>query len=213
MADIGYGITGDVILEDDKVKNITYIYSLNFRIARQINGASKEVLGHVLDFDQNSVYNTLIVGSPGAGKTTMIRDLTKIISNVSKEIGFKGITVGIVDERGEISAMHRGIPQNDLGIRTDILNNIKKYIGIEMLVRSMAPKVVIADEIGNEEDIKAIKYAICSGVKGIFTAHGEKYDDLKENPIFNQMLNLKLFQRVIFLDNIEKGKIDKVYKI
>lgn len=213
MADIGYGITGDVILEDDKVKNITYIYSLNFRIARQINGASKEVLGHVLDFDQNSVYNTLIVGSPGAGKTTMIRDLTKIISNGSKEIGFKGITVGIVDERGEISAMHRGIPQNDLGIRTDILNNIKKYIGIEMLVRSMAPKVVIADEIGNEEDIKAIKYAICSGVKGIFTAHGEKYDDLKENPIFNQMLNLKLFQRVIFLDNIEKGKIDKVYKI
>ena len=197
MADIGYGITGDVILEDDKVKNITYIYSLNFRIARQINGASKEVLGHVLDFDQNSVYNTLIVGSPGAGKTTMIRDLTKIISNGSKEIGFKGITVGIVDERGEISAMHRGIPQNDLGIRTDILNNIKKYIGIEMLVRSMAPKVVIADEIGNEEDIKAIKYAICSGVKGIFTAHGEKYDDLKENPIFNQMLNLKLFQRVI----------------
>ena len=114
MADIGYGITGDVILEDDKVKNITYIYSLNFRIARQINGASKEVLGHVLDFDQNSVYNTLIVGSPGAGKTTMIRDLTKIISNGSKEIGFKGITVGIVDERGEISAMHRGIDRKSV---------------------------------------------------------------------------------------------------
>ena len=155
----------------------------------------------------NTVFNTLIVGSPGTGKTTAIRDLSKNISNGVKEFEFNGITVGIVDERGEISAMHRGVPQNDLGIRTDILNNIKKSIGIEMLVRSMAPKVIIADEIGNEEDIKAIRYALCSGVKGIFTAHGDKYEDLKENPIFNKMINLKLFQKIIFLDNCSKGKV------
>lgn len=109
--------------------------------------------------------------------------------------------------------MYRGIPQNDLGIRTDILNNVKKNIGIEMLVRSMAPKVVVADEIGNEEDIKSIKYALCSGVKGIFTAHGETIENLKQNPIFNKMLNLKLFEKVIFLDNKEKGKISTIYKV
>ena len=114
------------------------------------------------------------------------------------------MTVGIVDERGEIAAMHRGVPQNDLGIRTDILNNVKKSVGIEMLVRSMAPKVIIADEIGNEADTSAIRYAICSGVKGIFTAHGEKIEDLKENPIFNQMLEFKLFQKIIFLDIVRK---------
>lgn len=109
--------------------------------------------------------------------------------------------------------MYRGIPQNDLGIRTDILNNVKKNIGIEMLVRSMAPRVIIADEIGNEEDTKAIRYALCSGVKGIFTAHGEKYENLIENPIFNKMIELKLFEKIIFLNNNQKGEIDAIYKI
>ena len=109
--------------------------------------------------------------------------------------------------------MYRGIPQNNLGIRTDILNNINKSIGIEMLVRSMAPKVIIADEIGNEEDTKAIRYALCSGVKGIFTAHGEKYENLIENPIFNKMIELKLFEKIIFLDNNQKGEINAIYKI
>jgi len=108
--------------------------------------------------------------------------------------------------------MYRGIPQNDLGIRTDILNNVKKNIGIEMLVRSMAPKVVVADEIGNEEDIEAIKYALCSGVKGIFTAHGENIETLKQNPIFNKMLKLKLFEKIIFLDNSARGQISTIYK-
>ncbi len=126
---------------------------------------------------------------------------------------FHGITIGIVDERGEISAMHMGIPQNDLGIRTDILNNIKKSIGIEMLVRSMAPKVIIADEIGNKEDVGAIRYALCSGVKGIFTAHGNEYKDLKENPIFNEMINLKLFEKIIILDKTQKGHISNIYNL
>ena len=91
------GITGDVVLEEGKVKNISYIYSLNFRIARQINGASTELLPHVLDIEKQSVFNTLIVGSPGTGKTTAIRDLAKVISNGSNLFGFQGITVGIVD--------------------------------------------------------------------------------------------------------------------
>ena len=200
-----------MVLENGKVKNITYIYSLNFRIARQIEGASRWILQYILDLNRNNIFNTLIVGSPGTGKTTIIRDLAKTISNGIKEIGFNGITVGVIDERGEISAMHRGIPQNDLGIRTDILNNVKKNIGIEMLVRSMSPKVIIADEIGNEEDIFAIRYALCSGVNGIFTAHGKDYEDLIENPIFNKMITLKLFEKIIILDNSREGKANKVY--
>ncbi len=108
--------------------------------------------------------------------------------------------------------MHRGKAENDIGIRTDILNNITKSIGIEMLVRSMSPKVVVADEIGSKEDIDAINYALCSGVKGIFTAHGNNIQTLKLNPIFNKMLELNLFEKIIFLDNKEKGKVSKIYE-
>jgi len=130
--------------------------------------------------------------------------LAKSLSNGIPEFNFSGITVGVVDERGEISAMHRGIPQNNLGIRTDILNNIKKSIGIEMLVRSMSPKVIIADEIGNEDDIKAIRYALCSGVQGIFTAHGANMEELKQNPILSQLLTKQMIERVLLIDNNRK---------
>lgn len=122
-----------------------------------------------------------------------------------------GINVSVVDERGEISAMYRGKAENDLGIRTDILNNIKKSLGIEMLIRSMSPKVIIADEIGNIDDIEAINYALCSGVNGIFTAHGSNITQLKQNPIFKKMLDLKLFEKIIFLDSKIKGQVSKIY--
>ncbi len=122
-----------------------------------------------------------------------------------------GITVGIVDERGEISAMHKGVAENDVGIRTDILNNIKKDLGIEMLIRSTSPRVIIADEIGNINDVSAINYCLCSGVKGIFTAHGTSIEYLKANPIFNEMLRMKLFEKIIFLNQYKRGEIDSIY--
>lgn len=207
------GITGEVVIENEKVKNISYIHSLNFRVAKQIEDVSVNVLKYILDLSNNSVFNSLIVGKPGTGKTTILKDLVKKISNGIDEINFEGITVGVVDERGELSAMYKGQAENDLGIRTDVLNNIKKSLGIEMLIRSMAPKVIVCDEIGNEEDIKAINYALCSGVKGIFTAHGDNIETLKLNQIFNRMFELKLFEKVIFLDINKKGKISNIYGI
>ena len=101
-------------------------------------------------------------------------------------MNFKGITCGVVDERGEIAAMYKGIPQNDIGRRTDILDNIPKDIGMKMLIRSMNPKVIVADEIGSTKDIEAIKYPIRSGVKGVFTAHGNGLKDIMNNPILNE---------------------------
>ena len=112
------------------------------------------------------------------GKTTILRDLIRKLSNGIEQIGFKGINIGVVDERGEIAAMYRGIPQNDIGIRTDVLDNVSKEIGLTMLIRSMAPKVVVADEIGNKEEIKPIMYAMCSGIKGIFTDSNIGFDIL-----------------------------------
>ena len=194
------GITGNVVVKDGQVTNISHIYSLNFRIARQIIDCSNKILENVLDIKNNTVFNTIIVSPPGRGKTTILRDLIRKISDGIPEISFNGINVGVVDERGEIAAMYKGIPQNDIGRRTDILDNIPKDIGMKMLIRSMNPKVIVADEIGNIKDIEAIKYAICSGVKGVFTAHGNGLKDIINNPILNELYITDGIERILSID-------------
>ena len=129
-------------------------------------------------------------------------------------MNFSGINVGLVDERGEIAAMYKGIPQNDVGIRTDVLDNVRKSIGMRMLIRSMAPKVISADEIGSNDDIEPINYAICSGIKGIFTAHSSSLEEISINPTLKTLLNLHIFERIIFLsDKNKKAEIQSVYSL
>ena len=148
------------------------------------------------------------------GKTTIVRDLVRRISNGIEKLKFKGITIGLVDERGEIAATYKGTAQNDVGIRTDVLNNIPKAIGMRMLIRSMSPKVIVADEIGNEEEIDAINYALCSGIKGIFTAHGDSLEEICINPTLKNLLNVHVFERIVFLsDKKRKAEIKCVYTL
>lgn len=149
----------------------------------------------------------------GYGKTTILRDVVRQISNGIKEKNFKGLNIGIVDERGEISALYKGIPQNDIGIKSDVAHNVSKSVGIKMLVRSMAPKVVVADEIGNIDDVIAINYAICSGCKGIFTAHGSNFDDIYLNSVLKELINSHIFEVIIFLSTKVKGELKEVYKL
>jgi len=116
------------------------------------------------------------------------------------------MNVGLVDERGEIAALYKGIPQNDIGLRTDTLENIPKPIGIKMLIRSMAPEVIVADEIGTKQDVQAIKEAVCSGVKGIFTAHGKTKEELLKNPTLNELIKESIIEKIIFLKLDENGR-------
>lgn len=160
------GITGTAVTEDNKVLNLKYVTSLNFRIAREVINCSNQLLKEIIDRENNSIYNTLIVSPPGKGKTTMLRDIIRNISNGVNAIHFKGMTCGVVDERGEIAAMYKGIPQNDIGIRTDVIENISKARGMKMLIRSMAPEVIACDEIGSKEDIQAIRRSYDSRCKG-----------------------------------------------
>lgn len=205
------GITGSAVIENNQVKNINYISNLNFRIARQIIGCSNNIIKEIINQEENTIYNTLIVSPPGAGKTTLLRDIIRNLSNGTEEI--TGKNIGVVDERGEIAAMYKGIPQNDLGIRTDIIENIKKSVGMKMLIRSMAPEIIVADEIGSKEDVQEINYAVCSGIKGIFTAHGNSLEDLKLNPAIAELIEKNIFEKLVFLDKKHKGKVNKIYAL
>ena len=204
------GITGSAVIENGRVINLNYISSLNFRIARQIKDVSNSILKYVINIQNNSIFNTIIASSPGGGKTTILRDLVRKISNGMPEINFSPKICGIVDERGEIAAMYKGVPQNDIGENSDVINNISKSIGINMLIRSMGPQIIVCDEIGTKDDIEAIEKATLSGVKGIFTVHASTIKEIKENPNLSKLIQNKLIQKIIVLDSINKGQVLEV---
>ena len=211
------GITGNCVVENGQIRNINYISSLNFRIAREKKNSSIEILKYIIK--DNEIANTLIASKPGCGKTTILRDaIRKISTGIFKEelnslSNFEAKTSGIVDERGEIASMYKGIPQNDVGILTDVISETSKSQGMHILIRSMAPEVIACDEIGTLEDLEAINYAICSGVKGIFTAHGDSIEDLFLNNQLRELLEKQIIEIIIILDDRIKGKVKNVYKL
>lgn len=197
------GISGTCVFENNSIKNIKYISSLNIRVAREVKESSREILSYILD--DKKFTNTLILSPPGCGKTTIIRDMIRKLSDGD------GIcvpyNVGLVDERSEIAAMYKGVPQNDIGKRTDVMNNCRKDIGIKMLIRSMGPQIIATDEIGGSKDEEAMFEAIYSGVKLLLTAHGE---DLKD--VSKEIINAKIFRNIVILKNKNKpGELSKIY--
>ena len=195
------GVAGKVIIENGKVKNFQYISSINIRVCHEIYGCADKLFPQILN--EGKLEQTLIVSPPGCGKTTLLRDLVRQVSDGNRHI--KGKNIGIIDERCEIGACYQGVPQNQLGRRSDILDCCPKAEGLIMLVRSMAPQAVAVDEIGGVEDQKAISYAINSGVTVIATLHGNSYEDVKKK-------NLIQFKRIILLKNKETiGELAGIY--
>ena len=196
------GICGRAVLEGRFVKNIKDISGLNIRICREIKGCSMKIMPYIFDNDKK-VLNTLIVSPPSCGKTTFLRDIAKNISNGLPDAGIRGMKVCIVDERSEIAACFKGVPQCDVGIRTDVLDACPKAIGMAMVLRSMSPQVIITEEIGCTGDSEAVMKVINAGVKIITSAHGYSVTELKSRMEVLNLLKQDVFERVIVLDNTE----------
>ena len=198
------GICGRVALEGGKIKTMRHISGLTVRISRQIIGAASAVVGQVCG-DKGELRNTLIVSPPGAGKTTVLRDLIRILSK-------DGYNISVVDERSEIAGSHNGVAQNDLGPRTDVLDAAPKAEGMLLMLRAMSPDIIAVDEIGHDADVDALLAIACCGVKIIATCHGSNLDDLRTKPAFAPLLANKIFDRYIFLGASPKpGTVKEVY--
>lgn len=176
------GITGKVILDGEYIRGMKYISCINIRLAHQVKGCADEVMPYIRR--ENKICHTLIISPPRCGKTTLLRDMIRQISNGTGEIA--GVTVGVVDERSELAGCYQGVPQNDLGMRTDVLDACPKAKGMQMLLRSMSPVVVAVDELGKKEDFKAVESVIHCGCKLLATAHGNSLDDVLHQPFFQK---------------------------
>jgi len=163
------GICGSVVLDKGKITFIKDINGLNYRFAREIKGVSDEIIKYI--FKNDTVKNTLIISPPQCGKTTLLRDIARNISSY-------GIKVGIVDERSELAGVNNGIPGYDIGHFTDVLDSCPKAEGMLMMLRSMSPQVIITDEIGTNEDVRAMLKLINSGVNIITSIHASNRADV-----------------------------------
>ncbi|MCL2873873.1 MAG: stage III sporulation protein AA [Defluviitaleaceae bacterium] len=201
------GVAGKVVTSPDGIKTIKNFNSLNIRISHQIIGCADSIMGHITK-NKREVFHTMIISPPGCGKTTLLRDMIRQISNGIQDL-IIGQTVGIVDERSEIAGCYMGVPQNDIGIRTDVLDGCKKAEGMLMLLRAMSPKVIAVDEIGKHEDVHAIDDIINAGVTIICTVHGKSLEDIRKKPVLSEIIEKGIFKRFIVLK--KPGEVEGVY--
>ncbi len=207
------GIAGGTVNENGRISGISYLTFLNIRVAHEKKGCADEILPKIRG-EEGEIYNTLIISPPGAGKTTFLRDCIRILSygrdgygkNAYEKEGAVGKKIGLVDERSELAACYHGVPQNDIGPRTDVLDGCNKAEGVMMLLRTMSPEVIAVDELGSEEDFKAVEQAAYSGCRILGTLHAGSIKELQEKPILKRWCKKGVFERFVLIKKGENGE-------
>lgn len=206
------GLAGECVVVSGTIRTIKNISSINIRVCREIKGCSDKYMEYLVEKDR--VLNTLIVSPPKCGKTTILRDIARNLSNGTMVSRVSGKKITIIDERSEIGACFNGVPQMDIGIRTDILDNCLKKDGMLMAIRSLSPEVLICDEIGTEGDVEALHQAFNSGVNIVVTIHGYSIEDILRRSTINNMLTLGILDRIIVLSNRNGvGTLENIYSV
>lgn len=208
------GLAGQVVWEKDNIKTMKYIHFMNIRISHEIKGVSEKVLPYL--YQNGKFQNSLIISPPGCGKTTLLRD---IVRNVSDGNAYgRGQTVGVVDERSEIAGMYQGLPENDVGKRTDVLDACPKVYGMMLLIRALSPKIIAVDELGSMEDIETLERTIHCGSRILATIHGDSIETVRAKRFMKHITEDKVFERYILLGKrdgncIVEGVYDKDFRI
>ncbi|HZK44501.1 MAG TPA: stage III sporulation protein AA [Syntrophomonadaceae bacterium] len=204
------GLAGQVIVDGYDIKTIKDFSGICLRVARERKGCASSLLKKVWN-KKGQVNSTLIISPPRCGKTTILRDLARLLSTGSSEYSPQNVV--IVDERSELAGSYRGVSQLDVGIRTDVLDSCPKALGMIMAIRSLSPQIIITDEIGHEKDVEAIYECANAGVAVITTIHARNIEELKARPLINNLIEMGLFNIGIVLSRRKgPGTVEEIVK-
>ena len=183
------GLCGTAVVEGGEIRRIGDLSSLAVRSPRESLGLAAQVLPRLME--SGPFPSTLVVSPPGGGKTTLLRDMVRCLSDQY------GLRLALADERGEIAASYQGQAQLSVGRHTDVMDGCPKALAIPALLRSMTPQIIAVDEVALPEDVEAMVRAARCGAGLLATVHGDGVEELRQKPLLEPLFEVFTYAVVI----------------